>query len=171
MANQHLVERNTNIVSYPEWHELPPATMREWAIFFGQNISASEMVVPPMSITGEFPEHVPDGIPASFQAEGRVCPDIGNRQRCREIGASVSTPISLIFLGFHLIHLVGTSLGVIVPGLTVRMCTGTPLLRPFIPRSSNTPTNALGSSYITSRQRKDSRLSRVNKDPTCYLDP
>ena len=83
MASQHLVERNTNIVSYPEWHELPPATMREWAIFFGQNISASEMVVPPMSITSEFPEHVPDGIPASFQAEGRVCPDIGNRQRCR----------------------------------------------------------------------------------------
>ena len=83
MANQHLVERNPNIVSYPNWTELPAATMREWAIFFGQNITASEMVVPPLSITGEFPEHVPDGIPASFHAEGRVCPDICNRQRCR----------------------------------------------------------------------------------------
>ena len=83
MANQHLVERNHDIVAYPSWAELPAVTMREWAIFFGQNITASEMVVPPLSITGEFPEHVPDGIPASFHAEGRVCPDICNRQRCR----------------------------------------------------------------------------------------
>ena len=102
MANQHLVERNPNIVSYPEWHELPAATMREWAIFFGQNITASEMVVPPMSITCEFPEHVPDGIPASFQAEGRVCPDICNRQRCRRHRCECIHPD---FIGFSWVPL------------------------------------------------------------------
>ena len=60
--------------------------------------------------------------PASLhhsRPKASVCLDIGNRQRCRRHRCECIHPISSIFVGFHLIHLVGTSLGVIVPGLTV----------------------------------------------------
>ena len=107
MANQHLVERNHDIVAYPSWAELPAVTMREWAIFFGQNITASEMVVPPLSITGEFPEHVPDGIPASFHAEGRFALTSVIGSAADDIIASASIQTSSIFLGYPLTHHVG----------------------------------------------------------------
>ena len=83
MANQQFVERNRNLEPYPAWDQLPGPTVREWAIFFGQNITAGEMVVPPLSITSEILEHIPDGIPAVFQVDCKVCPDVCTRQRCR----------------------------------------------------------------------------------------
>ena len=92
MANLQFVECNDTIEPYPTWDQLPGSTVREWAIFFGQNITAGEMVAPPLSILSEIPEHIPDGVPAVFQADCRACPDVRSLQRCRRLHCDCVDP-------------------------------------------------------------------------------
>ena len=59
---------------------------------------------------------------------------------------SVSIQTSSIFLGFLLIHHVGTSLGGIAPGNVVRMFMVTPLLKLCMHHTCNIHTSGRGSS-------------------------
>ena len=58
--------------------------MRDWALFFGQDIAAHEVLNPPMQILAEFQEDIPMGMQREFPlGQRRVCPDICGRQTCR----------------------------------------------------------------------------------------
>ena len=63
-----------------------------------------------------------------------------------DLSVTASILILLIFLGFLLMHHVGTSLGVIAPGNIVRMFMVTPLQKPSMHHTCSTPDNDLGSS-------------------------
>ncbi|CAE7245301.1 unnamed protein product, partial [Symbiodinium pilosum] len=75
---------NLDVVEYPVWDELPGGTRRDWALFFGQDIAAREVLNPPMQILAEFQEDIPMGMQREFPlGQRRVCPDVCGRQTCR----------------------------------------------------------------------------------------
>ena len=78
------LDRNTEAVEYPPWEGLPGATRRDWALFFGQDISLHEVPNPPMQVLAEFTGEVPMGMQREFPlGHRRVCPDVCGRQTCR----------------------------------------------------------------------------------------
>ena len=78
------LDRNPDVVEYPPWDGLPGATRRDWALFFGQDIAAHEVLNPPMQILAEFQEDIPMGMQREFPlGQRRACPDMCGRQTCR----------------------------------------------------------------------------------------
>ena len=146
MANQQFIERNPDIEPYPVWCQLPGPTVREWAIFFRQNITAGEMVVPSLSITSEIPSTSLTASPR-FSRWTVACAQMYALDNvARDLIVSVSILISLIFLGFLLIRHVGTSLGGIAPGDIVKMCMVTPSQKLFMHPTYNIHISGRGSS-------------------------
>ena len=60
------LDTNVDAVAYPLWDELPGDVLRDWALFFGQDISAQQVINPAMHIISEFEEEVPMGMQRNF---------------------------------------------------------------------------------------------------------
>ena len=146
MANQQFIEWNPDIEPYPVWRQLPGPTMREWAIFFRQTSRQVKWWCLPLSITSEIPSTSLTASPR-FSRWTVACAQMYALDNVAgDLIVSVSILISLICLGFLLIHHVGTSLGGIAPGDIVKMFMVTPSQKLFMHPTYNIHISGRGSS-------------------------